>query len=145
MLTDIIFWMVDNMPENLVDPKALERTNVRYVGPLSDMMSKRKEFLKVYCKLLLKKTNRAAKTPPIKLEGAGLIYNYIAEFTFTKRRVVTVNRELDVNFVNYGAADVLTRNEGAANLEATVYVAVKLEEITCSAVYSRVEFGGWRN
>ena len=78
------------------------------MGLLSE--TKRKHF-KAHCKLLLDKMKCAAKKPPIKLEGAGcLMYNYIAEFMGTKRRIVTVNRELAANYVNDGATYVLTQN-----------------------------------
>ena len=81
--------------------------------------------------------NRSAKNPPIKLEGAGcLMYNDIVEFMATKRRIVTVNRKLATNFLNDGEADVLTRNEGGADLEATLDVAVRLGDITYNAIQS---------
>ena len=56
----------------------------------------------------------------------------------TKRRIVAVNRELAVNFLNDGATDVLTRNEGGAGLEARVDVAVRLGDSTYSAIQSAI-------
>ena len=110
-LTYIMIWKVDNMPEKLVDSDALERKNSRDMGYISETKRKHRKFLKAHCKFLLDKMNRAAKKTPIKLEGAGfLMYNDIVEFIGTKRRIVTVNKDLDANFVNYGAADVLTKN-----------------------------------
>ena len=62
------------------------------------------------------------------------MYNDIAEFMGTNRRILTVNRDLATNVLNDGAADVLTRNEGGADLEATVDVAVRLGDSTYSAI-----------
>ena len=85
--------------------------------------------------------NRAAKKPPIKLEGAGcLIYKYIVDFMVTKRRIVTVNRELATNYVIDRAIYVLTQNEGGAVLEARVDVAVRLGDSTYSAIQSVFSF-----
>ena len=112
-LTDIMVWMVDNMPEKLVDCESLERINVMDMGLLSETKRKQRKFRKAHCKLLLDKMNRAAKKPPIKLEVAGcLIYNDIAECIDTKRRIVAVNRVLAAIFLNDGAAHVMIRNEG---------------------------------
>ena len=61
-LTDIMVWMVDNMPEKLDDFESLKRTNARYTGLLSETKRKQRKFLKAHCKLLLEKINRAAKT-----------------------------------------------------------------------------------
>ena len=78
---------------------------------------------------------------PIKLEGDGcLMYNYIVEFMGTKRIIVTVNREIDSNFVNDGASDVLTQNEGGTDLEATMDVAVIIGDSTFSAIQSAISF-----
>ena len=60
-LTDIMVWMLDNMPGKLVDSKALKRTNARDMGNLSETKRKHRKFLKYHCKLLLEKMNRAAK------------------------------------------------------------------------------------
>ena len=85
--------------------------------------------------------NHAAKNPPIKLEGAScLMYNDIAEFMGTNRRILTVNRDLATNVLNDGAADVLTRNEGGADLEATLDVEVRLGDRTYSAIKSTISF-----
>ena len=85
--------------------------------------------------------NCAAKTLPIKLEGAGnLMYNNIAEFMGTKKRILNVNRELAADFLNDGAEDVLTQNEVGADLEATLNVAVRLGNSTYSAIQSAVLF-----
>ena len=54
-LTDIVFWMVDNMPEKLVDRESLERTNARGVGLISETKRKQRKFLKHHCKLFLEK------------------------------------------------------------------------------------------
>ena len=67
------------------------------------------------------------------------MYNYIAEFMGTKRRIMTVNRELAANCVNDGETYVLTRNEGGADLEATLDV-VRLGDITYSAIESTISF-----
>ena len=73
----------------------------------------------------------------IKLESAGcLMYKDIVEFMVTNRRIVTVNRELAVNYVNDGATDVLTQNESGANLGSILDVAVRLGDITYSAIQS---------
>ena len=83
--------------------------------------------------------NFAVKKNPIKLEGAGcLMYNDIAEFMGTKRRIVTVNRDLDTNAVNDGVTYVLKKNEGGADLEARLYVAVRLGDSTYSAIHSAI-------
>ena len=98
-MTDIMVWMVDNMPGKLVDSEALKRTNARDMGNLSDTKRKHRKFLKYHCKLLLHKINRAAKKSPIKLEGAGcLMYNDIVDFRYTKIRIVAVNIYLAANF-----------------------------------------------
>ena len=55
-------WMVNNMPEKLVDHEYLERENTRDMGLLSETKRKQRKFLKAHCKLLLEKINRAAKT-----------------------------------------------------------------------------------
>ena len=85
--------------------------------------------------------NRAAKTIPIKLKGAGyLVYNDIAEFMGTKRIIVTVNRDKAKTFVNDGEEDELTLNEGGADLEATLDVEVRLGDRTYSAIESTISF-----
>ena len=58
----------------------------------------------------------------------------------TKIRIVTVNRELAINYVIDGATDVLTQNEGVAYLEARVDVAVRLGGITYSSIRSAIYF-----
>ena len=68
-LTDIMVWMVDNMPGKLVDRESLKRTNTRDMGLLNNTKRKQRNILKANCKLLLHKMNSAAKNPPIKLEG----------------------------------------------------------------------------
>ena len=79
------------------------------------------------------------KNLPIKLEGAScLMYNDIAEFMCTNRRIVTVNRVLAENYVNDGSTYVLTRNEGRADLEATVDVAVRLRDRNYSSIHSTI-------
>ena len=64
------------------------------------------------------------------------MYTDISEFMDTKRRVVTMNRELAINFVNDEATDLLTRNEGGADLEERVDVALRLGDSTYSAIHS---------
>ena len=87
------------------------------------------------------KINRAAKNLPIKFEVADcLIHNDIVKFMGTKKRIVTVNRHIDANFVNDGATDVLTRNEGEANLQARVYVVLRLWDITYISIQSAIYF-----
>ena len=68
------------------------------------------------------------------------MYNYIAEFMGTKRRIVAVNRELVTNFVNDGASDVLTWNEGGDDLEATLDVAVRLGGSIYSTIQHAISF-----
>ena len=100
-LNDIMVWMVDNMPEKLVYRKSPERKNARDMDVLSETNRKQRKFLKYHCNLFLDKMNLAKKKPPIKLESAiFLMYNDIAEFIGTKRRIVTVNIELATFFVN---------------------------------------------
>ena len=62
------------------------------------------------------------------------MYNYISQFMVTKRRIVTMNRELATNFVNDGSADVLTQNQVGTDLEAIVDVAVRLGDSIYSAI-----------
>ena len=96
--------------------------------------------MKARCKFLTE-NELCCKKPPIKFEGAGcLVYNYIAKFMGTKRRTVAVKRDIAVNFVNYGEADVLTINEGGEDLEATLDVAVRLGGITYSDIQSDIFF-----
>ena len=68
------------------------------------------------------------------------MYNDIAEFMCTNRRIVTVNRVLAENYVNDGSTYVLTRNEGRADLEATVDVAVRLRDRNYSSIHSTISF-----
>ena len=68
------------------------------------------------------------------------MHNYIADFMGTKKRFVTVNRDLAANSVNDGTADVLTRNEGGSYLEATLDVALRLGDSTYSAIHSAISF-----
>ena len=68
------------------------------------------------------------------------MYTDIAYFMGTKRIIVTVNRELAANFLNDGAKDVLTRNEGRGDLEARVDVAVRLGDSTYSSIQSAIYF-----
>ena len=90
--------------------------------------------------------NRAAKTIPIKLKGAGyLVYNDIAEFMGTKRIIVTVNRDKAKTFVNDGEEDELTLNEGGADLEATVDVLVRLRDSTYCFIQSAISFLYWHS
>ena len=85
--------------------------------------------------------NRAAKKPPIKLEGAGcLIYKYIVDFMVTKRRIVTVNRELATNYVIDRATYVLTQNESRADLEARVNFTVMIGDSTYSDIQRAISF-----
>ena len=58
----------------------------------------------------------------------------------TKRRIVAVNRELVTNFVNDGASDVLTWNEGGDDLEATLDVAVRLGGSIYSTIQHAISF-----
>ena len=51
-----------------------------------------------------------------------------------------MNRELAVKIVNDGLADVLTQNEGGADLEAIVGVAVRLGGSTYSAIQISIYF-----
>ena len=63
----------------------------------------------------------------------------------TKRRIVTVNIDLDVNFVDDGAADMLTQNQGGAYVEARVGAAVRLGDSTYSAIQSAIYFLYWQS
>ena len=140
-LTDIMVWMVNNMPGKLVDSESPERKNTREMGLLSVTKRKHSFFYKYHCNLLLEKMNRAAKKTPIKLEGSGcLMYNDIVEFMKTKRKILTMNRELAANDVNDGATDALARIEGGADLEARMDVLVRLEDSTYSAIQSAISF-----
>ena len=68
------------------------------------------------------------------------MYNDIVEFMGTKRRIVAVNREIVANYVNDGATYVLTKNEGGADLEEIVDVAVRLGDSTYSAIQRTIYF-----
>ena len=83
------------------------------------------------------KIQSCCKNPPIKFEVADcFIYNYIAKFMGTKKSILTVNKHIAETFFIDGATDVLTRNEGGADLEATLDVAVRLGDITYNAIQS---------
>ena len=140
-LADIMVLMVDNMPEKCVETYAVIRTNEKDMGLLSETRRKQRKFLKSHCKLLLDKMNCSSKKTPIKLEGAGcLMYNSIVEFMGTKISILNVNIELEKNYVNGGATDVLTRYEDRADLEARMDVAVRLGDSTSSAIQSAIYF-----
>ena len=54
-LTDIMVWIVDNIPEKLVNRKALKSKNTRDMSFLSETKRKQRKFLKSHCKLLIEK------------------------------------------------------------------------------------------
>ena len=68
------------------------------------------------------------------------MYNDILEFMGTKRRIVTVNRELAANYVNNGATYVLTQNESRADLEARVNFTVMIGDSTYSDIQRAISF-----
>ena len=68
------------------------------------------------------------------------MYNDIADFMGTLRKIVTVNRDLSKNYMNYGAKDVLTQNQGGEDLEAIMDVSVRLVDSTYSAIQIVISF-----
>ena len=61
----------------------------------------------------------------------------------TKRMIVTMKRDIFTNNVNDGATDVLTQNEGGADLDERVNVSVRLGDSTYSAIQSAISILYW--
>ena len=51
-LTDIMVWMVDNIPEKLVDCEDLDRKNTREMGRLNKKKRKQRKFLSIYINMV---------------------------------------------------------------------------------------------
>ena len=131
---DFIIFLFDSHPILLIDLEVLRQANVI---DLNLPVQRTQKNLNVMCHTLIECINRKEHNYLIRLIRDGsLIYDRIAAFMNTKRRVITVNVDIAARL----AAEDENMLQGNTDSNNQVKVAVRLGDSSYSAVQSTVLF-----
>ena len=136
-LIDIMIWLFTHLPSKLVCIKPLTAAKLIDDSKRTTKQREVKRDLRAACQDQLKQMNRIEKNSPIHISGpCRILYEDIAKFMGSKRKIVEVDPEL---------ANRLAAEEGASVLNSAggrwkIKVVVRLSDSSYSAIQSGISF-----
>lgn len=136
-LTDFMIYLFSSSINKLVDPESLIAAKAIDDQRGTEKQRKAKRAFRAECIRQLKRMNRVEGNPPIHLSGPNaIIYEDIARYMGTKRRIVSVDPALANRLAAEEGASVVNGAGGGGR----VRVAVRLSDSSYSAVQSAISF-----
>ena len=136
-LTDFMIWLFSFSRDKLVRQEALIAAKEQDDQRPTLKQRNAKKWFRAECLRQLRRMNRVEGNSPIYLSGANaIVYEDIAKYMGTKRRIVTVDPDLANRLATEEGAEFINHAVGGGK----VRVAVRLSDSSYSAVQSAISF-----
>ena len=136
-LIDIMIWLFTHLPSKLVCIEPLTAAKLIDDSKRTTKQREAKRDLRAACQEQLKRMNRIEKNSPIHISGpCRILYEDIAKFMGSKRKIVEVDPELANRLAAEEGASVLNSAGGRGKIK----VAVRLSDSSYSAIQSGISF-----